>query len=82
MYNARFNLVHTTQYLRGFEDWFLDLGGDHDLFLALMQAVLEVLMEMNHRALAEVGDLIDIVAFGDDIGQQDRRSARSPTTAS
>ncbi len=72
MYNARFNLVHTTQYLRGFEDWFLDLGQDHDLFLALMQAVLEVLVELNHRALAEVGDLIDVVAFGDDIGQQDR----------
>ena len=72
MYNARFNLVHTTQYLRGFEDWFLDLGANHNLFLALMQAVLEVLAEMNHRALAEIGDLIDIVAFGDDIGQQDR----------
>ena len=28
-----------------------------------MQAVLEVLVEMNHRALAEMGDLIDIVAF-------------------
>jgi uroporphyrinogen decarboxylase len=72
MYNARFNLVHTAQYLRGFEDWFLDLGANHNLFLALMQAVLEVLVEMNHRALAEIGDLIDIVAFGDDIGQQDR----------
>jgi len=72
MYNARFNLVHTTQYLRGFEDWFLDLGSNHGLFQALMQAVLDVLVELNHRALAEVGDLIDIVAFGDDIGQQDR----------
>ncbi len=72
MYNARFNLVHTAQYLRGFEDWFVDLGQNHDLFLALMQAILDVQVELNHRALAEVGDLIDIVAFGDDIGQQDR----------
>ena len=72
MYNARFNLVHTAQYLRGFEDWFVDLGQNHELFLALMQAILEVQVELNHRALAEVGDLIDIVAFGDDIGQQDR----------
>jgi uroporphyrinogen decarboxylase len=72
MYNARFNLVHTTQYLRGFEDWFADLGGDGCLFRCLMDAVGEVLFELNHRTLAEVGDLIDIVAFGDDIGQQDR----------
>lgn len=72
MYNARFNLVHTTQYLRGFEDWFLDLGQDHKLFRCLMEAVLEVLVELNHRTLREVGGLIDIVAFGDDIGQQDR----------
>lgn len=72
MYNARFNIVHTTQYLRGFEDWFADLGSDHRMFTALMQAVTEVLVESNRRALAEVGDLIDIVAFGDDIGMQDR----------
>jgi len=72
IYNARFNLVHTTQYLRGFEDWYLDLGADHDLFTALMQAVWEVLAELNRRTLSQLGDLIDIVAYGDDIGQQDR----------
>jgi uroporphyrinogen decarboxylase len=72
IYNARFNLVHTTQYLRGFEDWFADLGTGDGLFRCLMDAVGEVLFELNHRTLAEVGDLIDIVAFGDDVGQQDR----------
>ncbi len=72
MYNARVNVVHQTQYLRGFEDWYYDLGGNHELFESLMQAVLEVQMEINRRTLAEVGDLIDIVAFGDDVGLQDR----------
>ena len=72
IYNARFNLVHTTQYLRGFEDWYYDLGQNHGLFTCLMDAVLDVLVALNHRALAEVGDLIDIVAFGDDVGLQDR----------
>ena len=70
--NARFHLVHQTQYLRGFHDWYLDLGEDHDLFHCLMNAVLENLIEMNTRALREVGDLIDVVGFGDDIGLQDR----------
>jgi len=72
MYNARFNVVHTMQYLRGFEDWFLDLGADHRLFECLRDAILDVLVELNRRTLQEVGDLIDIVAFGDDVGQQDR----------
>lgn len=72
MYNARFNLVHQTQYSRGFEDWFLDLGQNHGRFKALMDAVFEVMLEWNRLALEQIGDLIDVVAFGDDIGQQDR----------
>lgn len=78
IFNARFNPVHVTQYLRGFQDWFLDLAGDHELFRTLMHAVLEVMIEMNRRALAEVGDLIDIVAFGDDVGLQDRTICSLP----
>ncbi len=78
MYNARFNLVHTTQYLRGFEDWYLDLGGGHAVFEALMRGVLDVLVELNRRALSEIGDLIDIVAFGDDLGLQDRAVCSLP----
>jgi uroporphyrinogen decarboxylase len=72
MFNARFHLVHQTQYLRGFEDWYCDLAGDPDLFTCLMEAVLENLIAMNSRALQEVGDLVDIVAMGDDVGLQDR----------
>lgn len=78
MYNARYHLVHQTQYLRGFEDWFLDLGGNHDLFCCLMEAVLENLIDLNRNALREVGDLVDIVAFGDDIGMQDRAVCSLP----
>lgn len=72
MFNARFHLVHQTQYLRGFEDWYCDLAGDHELFACLMEAVLENLIAMNSRALEELGDLVDIVAMGDDVGLQDR----------
>ncbi len=72
MFNARYHLVHQTQYLRGFEDWYCDLAGDHDLFQALMEAVLDILLELNRRAYEQLGDLVDIVAFGDDVGLQDR----------
>jgi hypothetical protein len=37
-----------------------------------MDAILERLVELNHRTLAEIGDILDVVAFGDDVGQQDR----------
>ena len=72
IFNARFNLVHQAQYLRGFEDWYTDLARDHSLFTALMEAILQHQIELNRRALREIGDLVDVVAFGDDIGLQDR----------
>ncbi len=72
IFNARYHLVHQTQYLRGFEDWYCDLAGDQELFQCLMDAVLDNLLELNRRAFAELGDVIDIVAMGDDIGLQDR----------
>lgn len=78
MYNARFNLVHQTQYSRGFEDWFLDLAENHATFQALMEAVLEIMIEWNRLAFEQIGDVIDIVAFGDDIGQQDRAVCSLP----
>jgi uroporphyrinogen decarboxylase len=72
IYNARYNPVHMTQYLRGFEDWYCDLGQDHELFTGLMEAVMENLLDLNRLALLEVGSHIDVLAFGDDIGLQDR----------
>jgi uroporphyrinogen decarboxylase len=37
-----------------------------------MEAVTENLEELNRRTLSEIGELVDIIAFGDDVGQQDR----------
>jgi len=72
MYNARFHPVHLTQYLRGFEDWYLDLGGNQDRFACLMEAVTGILLEWNRLALRELGEYIDLVSFGDDVGLEDR----------
>jgi uroporphyrinogen decarboxylase len=62
--------VHTTQYLRGFEDWFADLAGDPKLAAALFQATVEVTSAQAEEALKVAGDLIDVVTFGDDLGFQ------------
>lgn len=63
-------IVHDSQYMRGFERWYMDLALAPDLIGALMDALLDLVMEMTRRALAEVGDLIDVVSCSDDIGDQ------------
>ena len=62
--------VHVTQFLRGFEDWFADLAADQKLAGALFDATLEVTSAQAAHILKEAGDLVDIVAFGDDLGFQ------------
>jgi uroporphyrinogen decarboxylase len=62
--------VHTSQYMRGFESWYMDLVLNPDLISALMDAILEVRLEIARRALSEVGDLIDIVSCADDVADQ------------
>lgn len=62
--------VHTTQFLRGFEDWFADLAGDPDLATALFEATIEVTGGQATALLKEVGDIVDVIAMGDDLGFQ------------
>jgi uroporphyrinogen decarboxylase len=62
--------VHTTQYLRGFEDWFLDLAADQKLAGAFFDAAVEQSSALVEEILKVGGDLADIVACGDDLGFQ------------
>ena len=62
--------VHVTQYLRGFEDWFLDLAADKKLAGALFDAVTEQNTAMAEEMLKVGGDLADVVCTSDDLGFQ------------
>jgi uroporphyrinogen decarboxylase len=62
--------VHVSQYLRGFEDWYCDIALNTKVFEALCDAVLEVSLEMARNILLEVGQQVDVVIAGDDIGAQ------------
>jgi uroporphyrinogen decarboxylase len=64
--------VHTSQYLRGFEDWFMDLAADEKLATALFDAILDINMGICEELLKEVGDDIDVINTSDDLGLQDR----------
>ena len=62
--------VHTTQFLRGFEDWFTDLAVDKKLAGALFDAAVEHNAAVAEQILKVGGDLADVVAFADDLGFQ------------
>jgi uroporphyrinogen decarboxylase len=62
--------VHTSQYLRGFEDWFVDLAADTRLACALFDAVLDVNLAVCRAILREVGREVDVLVASDDLGLQ------------
>lgn len=62
--------IHTSQYLRGFEDWFIDCVTNSRLLGMLCDAILDVNLAICSQTLNEVGDLVDIVFCADDLGTQ------------
>jgi len=62
--------VHTTQFVRGFEDWFIDLAVDKKLAGALFDAAVEHNAAVAAEILKAGGDLVDVVAFSEDLGFQ------------
>jgi uroporphyrinogen decarboxylase len=68
--NLSIGTVHISQYLRGFTDWYMDMAADQALIGALMDAITDVTTTMARRLMLEVGDLVDIVFTGDDLGTQ------------
>jgi uroporphyrinogen decarboxylase len=71
--------IHLSQYLRGFEDWYVDMVAQPAVAGALLDAILEVNLAITARTLELVGSEVDIVFTGDDIGAQ-RSLQVSPQT--
>lgn len=62
--------VHISQYLRGFEDWFVDCAINVPLIELLFDSVLEINMIIAENALSVVGKEVDVIRFSDDLGTQ------------
>ena len=62
--------VHQSQYMRGFEDWFMDLAADPKLAAALIDAILDIRMAWGAQILDAVGQDVDIILTSDDMGTQ------------
>lgn len=59
-----------TQYLRGFEEWFIDLASRPELANALMDRVLEFQIRHTENVLASLPGDVDIIYLVDDFATQ------------
>lgn len=58
--------------MRGFEDGYMDLAAEPERARQVMEKILEIKLAYWERALAELGDTVDVVGEADDLGGQDR----------
>jgi uroporphyrinogen decarboxylase len=63
-------VVHLSQFLRGFDDWLMDLAGPAPLLEMIMDTVADIYIAMVGPLLDAVGDNVDIVLHCDDIAAQ------------
>lgn len=70
-------IVHPSQYMRGFERWYMDFVLEPELMRSLLDILTEIRTVLAVAALKEVGDLIDVVSSSDDVADQ-RGSIISP----
>ncbi len=67
----RGRMMSIGQFLRGFEEWMMDLVVNRPFVDALLERTTRIQIEVNEVLLREVGDLVDIVYTSDDLGGQD-----------
>jgi uroporphyrinogen decarboxylase len=60
-------IFHQTQFLRGFEDWLMDLALDPRTACYLLDRMVEHWLERARRLIEAAGEAIDIIMYGDDI---------------
>ena len=62
--------VHLSQFLRGFPEWLEDLLARPQFAEALMDRIVDIWVRVARRTLDEIGEYVDAVMYGDDIGTQ------------
>ncbi|MGB9593887.1 MAG: uroporphyrinogen decarboxylase family protein, partial [Anaerolineae bacterium] len=64
--------VHQSQYLRGYQEYLMDLILNPTFIEALMDKTLEFWLQLASAILDQVGPYVDVIQFGDDVAFQDR----------
>jgi uroporphyrinogen decarboxylase len=63
-------VYETCWYLRGLEQWFMDMLTQPEFCEALLDRTLRFWMDWFRAFLDEVGDLVDVIMIGDDLAGQ------------
>jgi uroporphyrinogen decarboxylase len=70
--NLEVGFLHQVQFLRGFDQWLMDLAADPKLAETLMDTVLDIWLAEAAGTIKAAGDQADVVVYSDDIAFQDR----------
>lgn len=65
-------IAEMAAWMRGYEDYYIDLALNHQLVGRLMDKVKQTKAAYWERVLEEVGDYLDVMMLGDDFGGQNR----------
>jgi uroporphyrinogen decarboxylase len=76
MFEVPYGIVRECQRMRGFAGFLEDLLINPTFAETLMERVLDVVIDIAERALAEVGPYADVVMWMEDMGFQDRAYMR------
>jgi len=66
------DILARPQWIRGYAESMLDLAANPDFAEAFLDRLTDIAVRAWGHFLAEVGEYLDVVAFFDDIGMQDR----------
>ena len=64
-------IVSLSQFLRGYEDWFVDMAMNLEFMEALMDKVLEIDLKIGKHLFDEIGKYVDLVFVHDDLATQE-----------
>jgi uroporphyrinogen decarboxylase len=70
--NCAINLLERSEWLRGLDQFLVDLMVDEEFATALLDKLLQSAKDYLDNYLDEVGDFIDVICLGDDLATQDR----------
>jgi uroporphyrinogen decarboxylase len=63
-------VYETCWYMRGLEQWFMDMLENPSFCEALLDRILKYWLDFYDGFLGEIGDLVDVVMIGDDLAGQ------------
>jgi len=68
--NVGYQFATLSRFMRGFENWMMDLALNPEFVAGLMDRILEVQLEMATHTLSVCGDKVDVIYIAEDLAMQ------------